>query len=223
MYNFEKRAADALECIRKRGLTATLRIIWNQFRDASFDREFGVETASCEDPRDFVSGAEDATLYLPSRARAFRALLHATAPGFKGGFVDYGCGKGRTLILAAEAGFEKIKGIELVPEWAALAADNIKKLKYPSASFEIICRDARFFQPCAEDTYLYFYDPFSEAILQDCLRRIQHSIEEYPRPLRVTIHHNLRVDWQPVSATLSSFNLAIEEFHGEQFAIATSK
>ena len=40
-------------------------------------------------------------------------------------FLDFGCGKGRVLLIASEYKFKKIIGIEFSPELAGIALKNI--------------------------------------------------------------------------------------------------
>ena len=40
-------------------------------------------------------------------------------------FVDYGAGKGRTVVLASTYQFKRVIGVELAPELAAIAEENL--------------------------------------------------------------------------------------------------
>ena len=60
--------------------------------------------------------------YAPTSRRRFRALLKALELPYNSlGFVDYGCGKGRVLMEAADAGFKRVVGVEFSPELCDIA------------------------------------------------------------------------------------------------------
>ena len=44
-------------------------------------------------------------------------------------FVDYGSGKGRTLLVAAEFPFKKIVGVEIAQELHAIAGKNVDQYR----------------------------------------------------------------------------------------------
>src|SRR6185437_1423823 len=60
------------------------------------------------------------------------------------GLVDFGCGKGRVLIVAAYHGFKSITGIEFSQNLCIEAEENMEKIKpiFPNTLFNIICEDA---------------------------------------------------------------------------------
>ena len=98
-------------------------------------------------------------------------------------FVDYGAGKGRAMILAAECGFSKVKGLEFSQSLYEFGQKNIqsyieKKGKNP---FELIHIDVLDYQVKKEDTFFYFFHPFNEHILTQCLKNISLSLKENPR------------------------------------------
>ena len=51
-------------------------------------------------------------------------------------FLDYGCGKGRALVLAGLQPFRRIIGVEMSPELSGIARDNIER-----ARNKLICRE----------------------------------------------------------------------------------
>jgi SAM-dependent methyltransferase len=77
-------------------------------------------------------------------------------------FYDFGCGKGKALILATESGlFARIVGVENDAELANIASHNLRILAHDSiATVEIA--DAGAYDDIAPDSVLYLYNPFPE-------------------------------------------------------------
>jgi SAM-dependent methyltransferase len=91
-------------------------------------------------------------------------------------FMDYGCGKGRTLVLAAEAGFREVDGVDFSPELCQIARGNAVSLR-GSTPIYITCRDASSTDPPSGNCVLYFSNPFQEDVVKTVLGRIEQSIE----------------------------------------------
>src|SRR6185295_51974 len=103
---------------------------YNTWREKHFDRRFGISTFGIE--YDLVSlGAAgphvaQAEAYEPIQIPVFNAIMSAARIDPRQySFIDFGCGKGRALVLAAEHGFKRIIGIEFASSLYELAAHNI--------------------------------------------------------------------------------------------------
>jgi predicted RNA methylase len=113
-------------------------------------------------------------------------------------FVDFGCGKGATLVYASELGFKKLVGIEFSSKLAETALDNLKKLSDQNGAkvnFEIINTDAALFDIPSEADCFYFFNPFDGFILNKVLQNITRSLEIVPRKILIVylnaIHHEV--------------------------------
>jgi SAM-dependent methyltransferase len=99
-------------------------------------------------------------------------------------FIDLGCGKGRALILAHEAGFRDLIGIEISSGLAEAAARNLQKLKIDA---QILQADAASFPLPDRPVVLFLYNPFGsstmEAVIEKLLnhRRAVHVIYVNPK------------------------------------------
>lgn len=110
-------------------------------------------------------------------------------------FIDFGSGKGRVLLVASQFPFQKIIGVEFVPELHEIAEKNIhiyKSNQQKCNNISSVCMDAVEF--CIPETpiVLHFYHPFkSESkILSKVLNNIKKSLVEKPRPVWIIyIHH----------------------------------
>lgn len=195
-------AGDAFAAVRRTGLHNTLRIIASTVRDSEFDRVYGTDTAGYADPRVYASDdprARRATFYVPTRARPFLSFLRHVRLPPTGTFVDFGCGKGRALFVAAQYGFRSLLGIELSPLLCRESERNLERLQphVPGANVELICGDAGDYVVRPDDSVFYFYDPFDDGVIEQCLEQIAASIEARPRPVSVIYHNNIAVGPTP--------------------------
>ncbi len=93
-------------------------------------------------------------------------------------FVDYGCGKGRVLMLAALHGFQRVIGVEFAPELAEISRRNMSRLPPPrrAAFFEVFQGDAADFSPPPGPLTVFFYNPFhGETLLKVALLLQRHA------------------------------------------------
>lgn len=98
-------------------------------------------------------------------------------------FVDFGAGMGRAVIAAAAFPFKRVIGVELSPQLAAIARQNIQR-----ASSKLACPDVRIVNADASDlvidpemTVFYFFNPFHGATLDTVLMAIRTSLVSAPR------------------------------------------
>lgn len=181
------------------GMSATIRGIVGYLvsdkpqHDRSFDDTYGTDTAGSVAPSalgiEAADALRDAVQYLPSPAHITRRLLHSLGlTPAQWAFVDFGCGKGRVLLVAAQLGFRRVQGIEISPQLAEIARQNLRAYRGPRASIEhveVTCGDARRARLPGEDTVFHFYHPFEGEVLRAVLDNIRASVEAHPRRIRV--------------------------------------
>jgi predicted RNA methylase len=88
-------------------------------------------------------------------------------------FIDLGCGKGRTLLIASQVGFKHVIGVEFARELADIAKSNIKKTRTANAT--LLHSDVVDFQFPGENTVIYMYNPFSKDVMRKVLVNLQAS------------------------------------------------
>ena len=100
-------------------------------------------------------------------------------------FIDFGCGKGRILLIASQYKFKKIIGIEFSPELVDIARSNVSICKdYNSFNIDkikIIEGDVLDYKYNNNETVFYLYNPFSNIILDQLCDQIMESIRHKPR------------------------------------------
>lgn len=128
------RFAETLEALATVSVRRTGELILARSIDALFDARYGLDTTA-RIPMDVLdlpaSTKGHATPYQPTSLPAFRALLRAVDLPRDCRFVDYGCGKGRVLLMAAEVGFLRVVGIEAAPGLCDICRANIGRFEAP--------------------------------------------------------------------------------------------
>jgi SAM-dependent methyltransferase len=147
-----------------------------------FDRKLHVNTAGSIALEDLAIDSENKTrgvYYEPTPPLVFRHILSRLDIDHREfEFVDFGCGKGRVIVLAARYPFEKIIGIEFAPELADVARRNLITLKdelQRCANIEILCMDATHYEMPDSKAVLYFFNPFDATIMEAILRNLEAS------------------------------------------------
>ncbi|MEM7283223.1 MAG: methyltransferase domain-containing protein, partial [Pseudomonadota bacterium] len=97
--------------------------------DRNYDRQHGVDTSGFI-PAKFLApdsaSSQFSHEYGPTPQKSFRRMLDVLPCSFKDyTLVDYGSGKGRTLLIAAEYPFKQIIGIEYSEELVKIADKNV--------------------------------------------------------------------------------------------------
>jgi SAM-dependent methyltransferase len=115
-----------------------------------------------------------------------QGLAHGALRDFT--FIDLGCGKGRVLLMASDYPFQKIVGVEFMPELHRAAEKNIagySSERQVCRQIETLCLDARDFQFPAKPLVVYLFNPFSEATFAQVLENLRHSVEQTLRPIYI--------------------------------------
>ena len=88
-------------------------------------------------------------------------------------FVDLGCGKGRTLLVASRLGFREVIGVEFARELAQVAARNMAATAVRNAV--VLHADAAEFTLPGGDAVVYLYNPFSEEVMTKVLSNLRRA------------------------------------------------
>jgi SAM-dependent methyltransferase len=163
---------------------------------SEFDAAYEVETDEDGGGRTYLSDLKISSPnwiygvdYIAIEPERFRAAISQLKIRFEDfSFVDFGSGKGRALLLAAEFPFRRIVGIEFAPELHAIAQRNIRSCVNPKqrcANIESICADFSACEPPDGPCVLYFYNPCEKRVLAKTLENIRVSLEKQPRTIYV--------------------------------------
>ena len=165
--------------LRRQGLGATLRegilYLSRSRRKDEFDLRHGTDTGGVEPLWRLGISSPSAQYGVRYQATDERELVEAVnfleVEAHKLTFIDLGCGKGRTLLVASEMGFREVIGVEFAAKLVDVANANLAKMRITRAS--VVHADAGDFQFPATDMVIYLYNPFSKEVLQRVLVNLQ--------------------------------------------------
>ena len=165
-----------------------------RYGDMDFDWEHRVNTTGAALPwRTRLLGLLS-SVYQPIPPEQFRGIMSVLSahlsPDTKFSqftFIDIGAGKGRALLLASEFDFRRIIGVELLPELAEVARNNIRAFERRGmrSGIEVVCEDATSFVLPAEPAVVFLFNPLPQLSLHTFLENLERSLLQNPRPVYV--------------------------------------
>jgi SAM-dependent methyltransferase len=166
-----------------------LRCVVSDLLDKHFDRKYGVETrGQIRSEMLAVVGTHGrgAADFLSTPVRTILRTLECLPKDVSDfTFVDFGCGKGRALLLAQTRNFRRVIGVEHAPALVEIAERNISSWrgKRECRDVQALCADAATFPIPAEPCVLYFFAPFDWPVLEAVIANIGASLKARPRPM----------------------------------------
>ncbi len=169
-----------------------VRVVGEFFEDQWFDRTRNIRTSGDVSLRAAGIAAErfpDSEWYVPARPRHIRRALVAMPVEDVSGctYIDLGCGKGRSLFVAAEYPFRQIIGVELSARLAEQSQVNVRRfrpfrrgVKPDSKWIRSVQQNARDFAFPPGDLVLYLFNPFGRDTMQQVLRNLDAARRKHP-------------------------------------------
>lgn len=155
------------------------------YRHHAFDRRLGVNTRGYSDLR-----------YEPTPAEVFSEMIgRIPFDPREFVFVDFGSGKGKVLMLAAQYPFRSVLGVELWEDLHRIALENLDSFrKRPDCAAEVtsVRMDAAEFPLPEQPLVLYFFNPFPEAVLARVLANLRESLARAPRRVYLLFYGPVR-------------------------------
>lgn len=158
--------------------------------DHLIDRYLGIDTARPVHYGDLEFGDESGGFYQASNwvnLLLLRQTLRQVGVTSGDVFIDFGCGKGQVLALAARFPFGRVIGLDLSPSLIAIAQRNVDQIRGRSR-----CRDIELVEQNALDyaipddlTIAYFYMPFPTSVFEQVVQHIDASLASHPRTFRI--------------------------------------
>ena len=137
-----------------------------------------------------ISTGGDSNWYEPVQTSKFRRILAAVElEPSASAFLDLGAGRGRAVLLAAQAGFADVVGVELDPDLAAAAERNAARWSARRAgrmrgrSLTVLHQDAVDAVIPDGPVLVFLYNSFGPASLRRVLERMVASHRSAPRPI----------------------------------------
>jgi hypothetical protein len=130
--------------------------------------------------------------YVPTRWRSVRQLFRNRPITSGDVLLDYGSGKGRTVVwAAAKYRFRRIIGVELDKQLLVSAEANLARWNGRTLchNVELIQADATEYEVPDDVTIIFFGNPFVGAIFEKVAGKIQESLARNPRELAILYYH----------------------------------
>lgn len=196
---------------RTNGLPYTLRrgrehidSMISRHRDRDFDERYGTDTTAVvevEEMDDVKSANRPYGIrYEPTRARPLLALLRGLRLPGRAVMLDIGCGKGRAMMVAVQAGILRVDGVDYSPRLCAVAEQNLERFRQMTGvefQFNVTACDAVDVEIAPEHNLVFMFNPFGAPVLEQVLDRLDASLASHPRDLWIVYHHPL---WQETIA-----------------------
>lgn len=174
--------------------------ILEKYAAHSFDRRHGTDTSTFADLKTLGIASENRShgeRYQPSPVYSLRRLLRRLDihyPDFS--FIDFGSGKGRTLLIAGELPFKEVIGVEFGEELHVQAERNIACYgAHVAAQVTAVHADATQFALPPDNLVLYFFNPFNQSVLAQVLANVNASLKARPRKVILVYLYLPNPDW----------------------------
>ena len=183
-----KALTNLIDVARREGTQQALASLRHRASERFHEWRFGVETEGGATPEQLGFTNPACRLYeATDYATLFRVLGGLKWQEGRELFIDFGCGKGRVLLVAAMQPVRRVIGVELSSTLSTIARKNIHR-----AQRRLRCRDVEVVT-CSADAFvippspltIFFWNPFAGEILERVLENIHASYRKHPRPIRV--------------------------------------
>lgn len=180
---------------KEKGVARTISIMANRTLDRYFDHKYKTDTINRISLQALtVTGAnkERGSFYQPTMALSFNRLLKAMSLPPEGVLVDFGCGKGRVLLLAVLGGMKKAVGIEFSPQLCRIAESNInivEKAKGARLNITVIEGDVTDYEIEDDQNVFFFFNPFDDVVLEAVVENMKKSLRRKPREVAIVYYN----------------------------------
>lgn len=103
--------------------------------------------------------------------------------------LNYGCGKGRALVVAATYPVRRVFGVEFLQGPAEIARDNIERARMKGvlkcSDVDVAVSDAATFAVPEDVTVIYLFNPLKGAVLASVQKQIYESLMRNLRRLAI--------------------------------------
>ncbi len=172
------------------------RLVGEFFEDQWFDRTRQVRTSGdvlLPAAGIAAEAAGDSEYYMPARPRhireAFREMPVSDVSEFT--YVDLGCGKGRSLFVAAELPFRRIIGVELSALLYGQCCANLRsfrlRTKQNRRQMDAVQANAKDWAFPEGNLVLYLFNPFGRDTMARVLQNLDAARQGRPRHVIVIL------------------------------------
>ena len=173
--------------LRTHGLVNTSRIGLLRIHEVFTDWRLGIDTRGrlqfTSPEREDVCVGYEASDY----SLIVRALREVQPRSSDIVFLDYGCGKGRTIILAAMQPFRRVIGVDLDQSLLSTAESNLDRVRHRlrCQDVSLLNVDATQLEVPDDVNVIFMFNPFLGDVMSAVLSRIEDSLRRNERRLTV--------------------------------------
>ena len=181
------------------GLSGYSQVITSSLCDRLCERWMGVDTLP--GPLNPADGEvdDDQISYVPTPYLTLISVFRAAGVGKHSHLVDYGCGAGRALLVAAALGAASGTGIELQPRLVEQARLNLAAFKASNdGPFQVLQANAASYSLPTATNLLFFFKPFVGETLQAVVKNISSAVSG--RGQHLTIVYLNDAEFRPLAA-----------------------
>ena len=177
---------------RRRGLFPTLRLLLDEL---TFDLQYGTDTRKRVYLKD-LSDVDDERARLGNMYQAVSRLIFASVMRQLKArhayalerqiFLDLGCGKGRALILALNAGFREVIGVELSETLCGVCRSNVERYRRRrpgKGTARVVCADVSDYAIPDDVTFLFTFNSFGRPVFEKVFTQVDRTLQRNPRAL----------------------------------------
>ncbi len=217
-----------IHAIGKRGLWNNVKLLVPEF---AFDVLYRINTFS-QITTDKLEGLLDDDRKSAHQYQAVNGLLFKKTFSFLKSdsmgkiFVDFGCGKGRALFMAAELGYQHVIGIEFSKPLCDAASKNLelfKKRTGNEARIEIVHQGASRFSIPPESDLFYFFNPFDATVMGQVISNIKESLRKKSRLIRVVYINPVHKEIFMANGFKEIFSLRLNPSHEDSVILEILK
>lgn len=195
--------------IKSKSLTEVLRLLpklarnsWYHWVNSQLDRKYDIDTQGIIDDLDVLAPtsitAQNANGYEGIQIPVFRRILkNLSVNPTEYTFIDFGSGKGRACIMAAEWGFAHVIGVEFSPILHAIAQQNIEKFQarqYRKTCIQSSLEDATTFRMPDANLVCFLYNPFDSVIINQVIRNLINAKKMYGKKILVAYRNPVHAE-----------------------------
>jgi SAM-dependent methyltransferase len=152
-----------------------------------FDERYNVETSQMVDLGNLEALGpvrNGAVHYWPTREREFTQMMRSL-PAIDYAdytFIDFGCGKGRVVLMASGLPFNRVIGVDFSPRLITQAKQNIAQYTgmVRTSEVEVLVCDAAKYPPPGGNLLVYLFDPFGPDVLASVLASLTSPARQDP-------------------------------------------
>jgi SAM-dependent methyltransferase len=175
-----------------------IRIAWHIIsKEIRGEKKYGIDTTGADELKELDNlgiDIEHATIYMPASYDLLEEVFTEAKIAEFVHFIDIGCGKGRSLCVAASFGVRKITGIDFSKSFCLDAKSNLSKIlpKCPGLDFKIHNNDAFYFEIPDDGDCIFLFNPFDDVIMSGVIENIEMSLERNPRKMTIIYFNPLQ-------------------------------